>query len=144
MEIRILVVEIECDGKIIDAFDKETGSSDGLRPEQVDLNYVHALNEPHLHEIRVVLNLWWESLEKIFVALTSQSAGIASVADNSEYFFSLITPFSLIFGQRSGPFSTDSRIILPYCLFIMYSSIRSYMSFSNIGGRLSAPERIAL
>nr|GEX45152.1 putative ribonuclease H-like domain-containing protein [Tanacetum cinerariifolium] len=56
MEIRILVVEIECDGKIIDAFDKATGSSDGLRPEQVDLNYVHALNEPHLHEICVVLS----------------------------------------------------------------------------------------
>nr|GFB86355.1 hypothetical protein [Tanacetum cinerariifolium] len=35
-------------------FDKETGSSDGLQPEQVDLNCVHALNEPHLHEIHVV------------------------------------------------------------------------------------------
>ncbi|GJY70603.1 hypothetical protein Tco_0474306 [Tanacetum coccineum] len=48
----------------------------------------------------------------------------------------------------SGPFSMDSRIILPFCLFIMYSSIllfqESYVSFSNIGGRLSAPERIAL
>nr|GFA68455.1 hypothetical protein [Tanacetum cinerariifolium] len=49
-----LVVEIECVGKIADAFDKATESSDGLQPEQVDLNYVHALNEPHLHEIRVV------------------------------------------------------------------------------------------
>nr|GFC70050.1 hypothetical protein [Tanacetum cinerariifolium] len=49
-----LMVEIECVGKIADAFDKETGSSDGLQPEQVDLNYIHALNEPHLHEIRVV------------------------------------------------------------------------------------------
>nr|GEU99952.1 hypothetical protein [Tanacetum cinerariifolium] len=34
-----------------DAFDKETGSSDGLQPKQVDLSCVHALNEPHLHEI---------------------------------------------------------------------------------------------
>nr|GEU87681.1 hypothetical protein [Tanacetum cinerariifolium] len=50
-----LMVEIECVGKIANAFDKATGSSDGLQPEQVDLNYVHALNEPHLHEIRVVL-----------------------------------------------------------------------------------------
>nr|GEY71555.1 hypothetical protein [Tanacetum cinerariifolium] len=49
-----LVVEIDCDGKIADAFDKATGLFDGLQPEQVDLNYVHELNEPHLHEIRVV------------------------------------------------------------------------------------------
>ncbi|GJZ74696.1 hypothetical protein Tco_0639161 [Tanacetum coccineum] len=34
--------------------DKETGSSDGLQPKQADLSYVHALNEPHLHEIHVV------------------------------------------------------------------------------------------
>nr|GFC03904.1 hypothetical protein [Tanacetum cinerariifolium] len=49
-----LVVEIECVGKIADAFDKATGPSDGLQTEQVDLNYVHALNEPLLHQIRVV------------------------------------------------------------------------------------------
>nr|GFA73494.1 hypothetical protein [Tanacetum cinerariifolium] len=58
-----LVVEIECVGMSADAFDKETGSSDGLQPEQADLNCVHsgqadmscvrALNELHLHEIRV-------------------------------------------------------------------------------------------
>nr|GEW79857.1 helitron helicase-like domain-containing protein [Tanacetum cinerariifolium] len=118
-----LVVEIEYVGKIADAFDKATGSSDGLQPEQVDLNYVHSLNEPYLHEIRVVPN-------------------------NSEYFFGLVTPFSSIVSQRSGPFLMDSRIILPCCLFITYSSIRlfheSYMSFSNIGRRLSAPKRIAL
>nr|GEX14348.1 serine-threonine/tyrosine-protein kinase catalytic domain-containing protein [Tanacetum cinerariifolium] len=50
-----LVVEIECVGKIADVFDKVTGSFDGLQPEQVDLNYIHALKEPHLHEIRDVL-----------------------------------------------------------------------------------------
>nr|GEW44980.1 hypothetical protein [Tanacetum cinerariifolium] len=49
-----VVVEIECVGKIVDAFDKPTGLSDGLQPEQVDLNYVHGLNEPNLHEIHVV------------------------------------------------------------------------------------------
>nr|GEU51112.1 hypothetical protein [Tanacetum cinerariifolium] len=49
-----LVAEIKCVGKIVDAFDKTTGSSNGLQLEKVDLNYVHALNEPHLHEIRVV------------------------------------------------------------------------------------------
>nr|GEX58561.1 hypothetical protein [Tanacetum cinerariifolium] len=77
-----------------------------------------------------------------------KSASIASVADNSEYFFSMVTPFSSTVGQRSGKFSMDSSIVRPCCLFNIYSSIllfhESYMSFSNIGGRLSAPERIAL
>ncbi|GJQ92405.1 hypothetical protein Tco_0003544 [Tanacetum coccineum] len=118
-----LVVEIESFGMSSDEFDKEIGSSDGLQPKQADLSCVHALNELHLHEICVVPN-------------------------NSEYFHGLVTPFSSIVGQMSGPFSTDSRIIRPCCLFIMYSSIllfqESYISFSNIGGRLSAPERIAL
>ncbi|GKF33670.1 hypothetical protein Tco_0106870, partial [Tanacetum coccineum] len=49
-----LVVEIEGFGMSADELDKETGSSDGLQPKQVDLSYVHALNEPHLHEIHVV------------------------------------------------------------------------------------------
>ncbi|GKE93460.1 hypothetical protein Tco_1574555 [Tanacetum coccineum] len=33
---------------------KETGSSDGLQLKQADLSCVHALNEIHLHKIRVV------------------------------------------------------------------------------------------
>ncbi|GJS22976.1 hypothetical protein Tco_0451608 [Tanacetum coccineum] len=49
-----LMVEIECFGKSFDEFDKETGSSDVLQTKQVDLSCVHALNEPHLHEIHVV------------------------------------------------------------------------------------------
>ncbi|GKF78430.1 hypothetical protein Tco_0233998, partial [Tanacetum coccineum] len=49
-----LVVEIESFGMSYDEFDKETGSSDRLQPEQVDLSCVHALNKLHLHEIRVV------------------------------------------------------------------------------------------
>ncbi|GKE74661.1 hypothetical protein Tco_1536702, partial [Tanacetum coccineum] len=49
-----LVVEIESFGMSFDEFDKETGSSDGLQPKQVDLNCVHALNELYLHEIRVI------------------------------------------------------------------------------------------
>nr|GEW55334.1 hypothetical protein [Tanacetum cinerariifolium] len=49
-----LVTEIKCVGMNADEFDKETGSSDGLQPEQADLNCLHALNEPHLHEIHVV------------------------------------------------------------------------------------------
>nr|GFC50336.1 hypothetical protein [Tanacetum cinerariifolium] len=53
-EMMRLVVEIEYVGKIADAFDKAIESFDGLQPEQVNLNYVHALNEPHLHETRVV------------------------------------------------------------------------------------------
>nr|GEX23015.1 hypothetical protein [Tanacetum cinerariifolium] len=70
------------------------------------------------------------------------------VEAGGEYFFDLVTPFSSTVGYRSGPFSTDSRIIRPCRLFNIYSSIilfhESYMSFSNIGGRLSAPDRIAL
>ncbi|GKC22583.1 hypothetical protein Tco_1024733, partial [Tanacetum coccineum] len=49
-----LLVKIECFGMSFDEFDKEIGSSDGLKPKQVDLSCVHALNEPHLHEIHVV------------------------------------------------------------------------------------------
>ncbi|GJX64254.1 hypothetical protein Tco_0298597 [Tanacetum coccineum] len=51
-----LVVEIECFGVNLDEFDKETGSSAELQPKQADLNCVHALNKPHLHEIHVVPN----------------------------------------------------------------------------------------
>ncbi|GJX82922.1 hypothetical protein Tco_0332403 [Tanacetum coccineum] len=51
-----LVVEIECFGKSFDEFDKGIRSSDGLQPKQADLSCVHALNEPHLHEIHVVPN----------------------------------------------------------------------------------------
>ncbi|GJY98325.1 hypothetical protein Tco_0515235 [Tanacetum coccineum] len=49
-----LVVEIDSFGMNSDEFDKKTGSSDGLQPKQADLSCVHALNELHLHEIRVV------------------------------------------------------------------------------------------
>ncbi|GKE05592.1 hypothetical protein Tco_1397610, partial [Tanacetum coccineum] len=48
-----LVVEIGSFGMNFDESDKETGSSDGLQSKQADLNCVHALNELHLHEIRV-------------------------------------------------------------------------------------------
>ncbi|GJY54703.1 hypothetical protein Tco_0446367 [Tanacetum coccineum] len=51
-----LVVEIESFGMSFDEFDKETGSSDGLQPNQADLSYVYALNELHLHAIHVVLS----------------------------------------------------------------------------------------
>nr|GFC14214.1 hypothetical protein [Tanacetum cinerariifolium] len=54
-EMMKLVVEIECVGRDADEFDKETGSSDGLQPKQADLSCVHALNEPQLHEIHVLL-----------------------------------------------------------------------------------------
>ncbi|GKA02043.1 hypothetical protein Tco_0674708 [Tanacetum coccineum] len=52
-----LVVEIKSFGMSSNEFDKETGSSDGLQPKQADVSYGHALNELHLHEIRVVLNV---------------------------------------------------------------------------------------
>ncbi|GKC60070.1 hypothetical protein Tco_1087668 [Tanacetum coccineum] len=49
-----LVVEIESFGMSSDEFDKEIGSSNGLQPKQADLSCVHALNELHLQEIRIV------------------------------------------------------------------------------------------
>ncbi|GJT57249.1 hypothetical protein Tco_0992303 [Tanacetum coccineum] len=49
-----LVVDNECFGMSFNEFDKETGSSDGLQPKQADLSCVHALTEPHLHEIHVL------------------------------------------------------------------------------------------
>nr|GEX70913.1 hypothetical protein [Tanacetum cinerariifolium] len=52
----ILEVEIEYVGMIADVVDTVTWSFNGLQPEQVDLKCVHALNEPHLHDIRVVPN----------------------------------------------------------------------------------------
>ncbi|GKC40866.1 hypothetical protein Tco_1053250 [Tanacetum coccineum] len=52
-----LIVEIKSLGMSSDEFDKETGSSDGLQPKQADLSCIHALNELHLHEIRVVPNV---------------------------------------------------------------------------------------
>ncbi|GJW05809.1 ribonuclease H-like domain-containing protein [Tanacetum coccineum] len=48
-----LVVEIESFGMRSDDFDKRL-SFDELQLKQADLSYVHALNELHLHEIRVV------------------------------------------------------------------------------------------
>ncbi|GJV56927.1 hypothetical protein Tco_1457932 [Tanacetum coccineum] len=49
-----LVVEIKSFSMSSDEFDKETRSFDGLQPMQADLSCVQALNELHLHEIRVV------------------------------------------------------------------------------------------
>nr|GFA52206.1 hypothetical protein [Tanacetum cinerariifolium] len=50
-----LIFEIESFRMSADELDKETGSSDGLQPKQADLSCVHALNEPHLHEIHIIL-----------------------------------------------------------------------------------------
>ncbi|GJY47886.1 hypothetical protein Tco_0437842 [Tanacetum coccineum] len=52
-----LVVEIETFSMSFDEFDKEIGSSDGLQPKQADMSCVHALNELHLHEIYVFLDV---------------------------------------------------------------------------------------
>nr|GFC68961.1 hypothetical protein [Tanacetum cinerariifolium] len=52
----ILVVEIDVGGMTADVVDKVTYSFDDLKLEEVDLKCVHALNELHLHDIRVVLN----------------------------------------------------------------------------------------
>nr|GEW59280.1 hypothetical protein [Tanacetum cinerariifolium] len=49
-----LVVEIESFGMGFDEFDKKTMSVDESQLGKADLSYVYALNELHLHEIRVV------------------------------------------------------------------------------------------
>ncbi|GKF63118.1 hypothetical protein Tco_0186566, partial [Tanacetum coccineum] len=49
-----LVVEIKSFGMIFDEFNKETVSVDELQLGKADLSCVHALNELHLHKIRVV------------------------------------------------------------------------------------------
>nr|GFC08619.1 hypothetical protein [Tanacetum cinerariifolium] len=51
-----LMVEIESYGMRVNELDKKTWSSDGLQPKQEDLSCIHALNEPHMHEIYVVLS----------------------------------------------------------------------------------------
>ncbi|GJZ93081.1 UBN2 domain-containing protein [Tanacetum coccineum] len=65
-----LMIEIECFGMSFDEFDKETGPSDGMQPKQANLSCVHALNEPHLHEIHVFLNKHkadqYESIDSAF------------------------------------------------------------------------------
>nr|GFA82816.1 hypothetical protein [Tanacetum cinerariifolium] len=121
------VVEIDVGGMTTDVVDKVTCSFDDWQLKQVDLKSIYALYEPHLHDIRVVPNMH---------------------EVDQQYFFNQVTPFSSTVDQRSGPFSTDLKSIHPCCLFNIYSSIllfhESYISFSNIGGRLSAPDRIAL
>nr|GEZ67064.1 hypothetical protein [Tanacetum cinerariifolium] len=83
-----------------------------------------------------------------FLADPGTAESSTSAADNSEYFLSLVTPSTSTEGQRRGPCSTDSRIILPCGRLSIYNSIllfqESCMSFSSMGGRLSAPGNIAL
>nr|GEW32540.1 hypothetical protein [Tanacetum cinerariifolium] len=49
-----LVVEIDVGGMTADLVDKVTCSFDGVKLKQVDLKCIHALTEPHLHDIHVV------------------------------------------------------------------------------------------
>nr|GFA61779.1 hypothetical protein [Tanacetum cinerariifolium] len=51
-----LVVEINVGGMTADVVDKVTFSFDDCQLKQVDLKCVHALTEPHLHDIHVVSN----------------------------------------------------------------------------------------
>ncbi|GJV96943.1 hypothetical protein Tco_1548520 [Tanacetum coccineum] len=100
-----------------DEFDKETRSFDGLQPKQADLSCVHALNELHLHEIRVVpskheADQYPGDMILLLFDITISLRGIASAGVNSgSYFLGQVTPFFSIIGQMSGPFLTDSRII---------------------------------
>nr|GEV98912.1 hypothetical protein [Tanacetum cinerariifolium] len=123
----MLVVEIDVGGMTADVVDKLNCSFDDVQLRQVDLRSTHALTELHWHDTHV-------DPDRHEV--------------DQQYFFNWVTPFSSVDGQRSGPLSTYSRIICPCCRFNIYSSIRlfheSYISFSSIGGRLSAPDKIAL
>nr|GEZ33493.1 hypothetical protein [Tanacetum cinerariifolium] len=49
-----IVVEIESFGMGFDEFDKETVLVDELQLGKADQSCVHALNELHLHEIRII------------------------------------------------------------------------------------------
>nr|GFC55282.1 hypothetical protein [Tanacetum cinerariifolium] len=123
----MLVVKVDVGGMTVDVVDKLNCSFDDVQPRQVDLRSAHALTELHWYDTHV-------NPDRHEV--------------DQQYFFNRVTPFSSIDGQRSGPLSTDSRILRPCCRFNIYISIRlfheSYISFSNIGGRLSAPDKIAL
>nr|GFC38763.1 hypothetical protein [Tanacetum cinerariifolium] len=50
------VVKIDVGGMTADVVDKVTCLFDGLQLNPVDRKYVHTLNEPDLHDIRVVPN----------------------------------------------------------------------------------------
>ncbi|GJV82151.1 hypothetical protein Tco_1518021 [Tanacetum coccineum] len=116
-----LVVEIDSFGMSADELDKETGSSDGLQLKQADLSCVHALNEPHLHEIHVV---------------PSRHEADQFPYIRSEFFPKVpwrlydclpmhrpqvVIQFLNVEGPYEWKFSMDSKFILPCCLFIMYS-----------------------
>ncbi|GJT70255.1 hypothetical protein Tco_1029541 [Tanacetum coccineum] len=76
-----LVVEIESFGMSSDESDKETESFDGLQPKQADLCCVHALNELHLHEIRVVPNFVMSDSEDSTVTYTEVSSPFEDLSD---------------------------------------------------------------
>ncbi|GJU69002.1 hypothetical protein Tco_1255261 [Tanacetum coccineum] len=135
-----LMVEIECFGMSFDEFDKETESSDGLQPMQADLSCVHALNEPHLHEIHVVLNnheanQCGSPLENDICCLDiTISLNYFPIAYNTENFLGLVTkkrkPNFSITGQKSDPNSTIQGSFI-YVVFIMYNSMLLFQE-SNI------------
>nr|GEW67279.1 hypothetical protein [Tanacetum cinerariifolium] len=85
-EMMRLVVEIEYVDKIADVFDKATGLFDGLQPEQVDLNYVHALNEPRLHDIHVVLSIGMERHDSFWITWEAESKGDQTPPSRDESF----------------------------------------------------------
>nr|GEV09266.1 retrovirus-related Pol polyprotein from transposon TNT 1-94 [Tanacetum cinerariifolium] len=70
-----LVVEIDVGGMTADAVDKVTCSFDDLQLEQVDQKYVHALNEPHLHDIFVVPNR--HEVDQVFYVATNSELNVA-------------------------------------------------------------------
>nr|GEV51765.1 hypothetical protein [Tanacetum cinerariifolium] len=94
-------------------------STDVGRSKQVGQKFVHSSIEPHWHDIHVDREMHevdrrGSPCRMIFVALMSQSAWIASAADNFEYFLSLVTPSTSTVGQIRGPCLTNSRIIMPF------------------------------
>nr|GEZ31880.1 hypothetical protein [Tanacetum cinerariifolium] len=104
----MLVVEIDVGGMTADVVDKSTCLSDDAQPRQVDLRCTHALTELHLHDIHVVPDM--HEVDQRAMKILGKSHGVILP---SKYFFNRVTPFSSTVGQRSGAFSTDSRIIHP-------------------------------
>ncbi|GKE03712.1 hypothetical protein Tco_1395730 [Tanacetum coccineum] len=146
-----LVVEIKSFGMSFDEFDKEIRSSDGLQPKQADQNYVHALNELNLHEIRVVTSK--HEVDQLAVKISSRSH-VISLHEKLNPFPKILSD-SMIANKCIDLRWPDEWTILKgfknhssMLSIHMYNSIlpfqESYISLSSIGGRLSAPKRIAL
>nr|GEX82710.1 hypothetical protein [Tanacetum cinerariifolium] len=137
-----LVDETENFSKSSDEFDKETGSSDGLQPKQVDLSCVHALNEFHSHEIHVVLSGRLSAPERIALLARVAIESAPEVAEGS---------LDVDEGaQMRGRGAWDERGLrsevgcMSYCDYRIPYQRRTRLIACNIAGRSYAPEKVTV